>query len=244
MVMFAAIDWTQGLQEAWDRVAAFVPKLLGFFVILLIGYFVARIVAAVVGRVLGAIGLDKWVERGGLRQMLSGMRYDPSQILVKITYYAIMLLALQLAFGVFGPNPISDLIEGIVAFLPRLFAAVVILVIAAAFAAAARDLLTGVVGGLSYGPLLTQVAAASILVVGVFAALSQLRVAAPIVTGLFYGLLATVAGIAIVAVGGSGIAPLRRKWEQTLKRLEKEPLVRMPESPTATPAGRPSSAGS
>jgi hypothetical protein len=77
-------------------------------------------------------------------------------------------------------------------------------------------------GGLSYGRMLATLASVSIIAIGIFAALSELQIATPIVNGLFYALLAIIAGSAIVAIGGSGIGPMRRVWERALSRVEEE----------------------
>ncbi|WP_199180911.1 MULTISPECIES: hypothetical protein [unclassified Cryobacterium] len=60
-----------------------------------------------------------------------------------------MLFVLQFAFGVFGPNPVSDLLAGIIAFLPKIIVAIIIIVIAAAVAAGVKTLIQGTLGGLS-----------------------------------------------------------------------------------------------
>ena len=80
------------------------------------------------------------VERGGLRQALARSKYDPSDILARIVFWTVMLFVLQLAFGVFGSNPILDLLRGLIAYLPNIFVAILIVVIAAAIARAATDL--------------------------------------------------------------------------------------------------------
>jgi hypothetical protein len=49
-----------------------------------------------------------------------------------------------------------------------------------------------------------------------------LRIAPAIVTGMFYAVLAVVAGSAIVAIGGSGIEPMRQRWENVLRRYDEE----------------------
>jgi H+/gluconate symporter-like permease len=56
--------------------------------------------------------------------------------------------------------------------------------------------------------------------IGVFAALSQLKIAPAIVNGLYYAILAIIVGSAVVAIGGGGIATMRRYWEQTSASLE------------------------
>ncbi|HEY1330645.1 MAG TPA: hypothetical protein VGH10_04125 [Actinomycetota bacterium] len=225
--MIGGVEWSQGLQTAWNHVTTFVPKFVGFLVILVLGYLVARFVERILDRVLERVGFDGWVERGGVKTALARSTYDASDLLSKIVFYAIMLFVLQLAFGVFGPNPISDIIRGIIAFLPRIFVAIVIVVVASAIAAAVKDIVGAALAGLSYGRLLATLASVGIIAIGVFAALSELQIATPIVNGLFYALLAIIAGSAIVAIGGSGIGPMRRVWERSLARVEAEaPRVR------------------
>jgi hypothetical protein len=215
-----AIDIEAGLSEAWERIATFVPKLLGFLAILLIGYFIAQIVARVVDRLLERVGFDGWVERGALKATFERSRFDASDILSVVAFWAIFLIALQLAFGVFGPNPVSDLIEGIIAYLPNLFAAVVILVIVAALAKVVTDLLSATLGAVPNGEWIARGAGMAILVIGVFAALNQLQIAPEIVNGLFYALLAIIVGVAIVAFGGGGIQTARGYWERVSRRAE------------------------
>jgi hypothetical protein len=215
-----AIDIEAGLSEAWERIATFVPKLLGFLAILLIGYFIAQIVARVVDRLLERVGFDGWVERGALKTTFERSRFDASDILSVVAFWAIFLIALQLAFGVFGPNPVSDLIEGIIAYLPNLFAAVVILVIVAALAKVVTDLLSAALGAVPSGEWIARGAGMAILVIGVFAALNQLQIAPAIVNGLFYALLAIIVGVAIVAFGGGGIQTARGYWERVSRRAE------------------------
>lgn len=217
-----AVDLGQGVEDAFRSVTVFVPKLLGFLAILVIGYFVAKVIGRVANAALERVGFDRAVERGGIKKALSRSDYDASDILGKVIFYALFLLVLQLAFGVFGPNPVSQLLNAVIAYLPKVIAAIIIIVVAAAIGAAAKSLIENALGGLGYGRPLAATASAAILAVGVFAALSQLEIAPEIVTGLFYAVLAIVAGSAIIAIGGGGIQPMRSRWEQALSRIEQE----------------------
>jgi hypothetical protein len=229
-----AIDIESGLSEAWERIITFVPKFLGFLAILLIGYFVAKLVARLVDRLLERVGFDGWVERGALKTALERSRFDASDILSVVAFWTIFLIALQLAFGVFGPNPVSDLIEGIIAYLPNLFAAVVILVIVAALAKVVTDVLSAAIGAVSGGEWIARGAGVAILVIGIFAALNQLEIAPAIVNGLFYAMLAIIVGVAIVAFGGGGIQTARGYWERVSSRAEmKASEIRQQANPEA-----------
>ena len=218
--MILAVDYQGGIESAWSDVATFVPKLVVALLILLIGWFVAKALAGILNKVLERVGFDRVVERGGVRQVLARSRYDASDILAKLVFWTIMLLVLQLAFGVFGSNPVSDLLAGLIAYLPNVFVAILILVIAAAIARAVTDLLANLLSSVQGGQLLARGAGIAVLVFAVFAALDQLQIAPRIVTGLWYALLAAVVGSVIVAVGGGGIRTMQHYWERTASRAE------------------------
>jgi MFS family permease len=216
------VDFSRGVEQAWTNFITFVPNLLLAIVILVVGYLVAKLLCKGFNGILNRVGFDRLVERGGIKRMLSRTRYDASDLLSKLLFYTVMLFVLQFAFGVFGPNPISALLTAIIAFLPNLFVAVLIVVIASAIAAAVKDVLQATLAGLSYGRVLANLAAFAIVATGIFAALNQINIAPAIVNGLFYAMLAIIAGSAIIAIGGGGIMPMRAQWEKVLNRVEKE----------------------
>ncbi len=217
-----AVDFGQGVEDAFANVITFVPKLVGFLAVLVIGYFVVKAISKIADKALERVGFDQAVERGGIKKALSKSQYDASTILSKVIFYALFLIVLQMAFGVFGPNPISDLITGVIAYLPKVIAAIIIVVVAAAVATAVKTVVESMLGGLSYGSTLANVAAGAMIAFGVFAALNQLQIAPAIVNGLYYAVLAVVAGSAIVAIGGGGIQPMRQQWEKTISKVQAE----------------------
>ncbi|RZT87294.1 putative transporter (transmembrane protein) [Pseudonocardia sediminis] len=212
----------QALNNALSSFLSFLPQLVGFLLILIIGYFVARLLQKILSKILTKVGFDRLVERGGVKKALDKSQYDASDILARIVFYAVMLFVLSTAFGVFGPNPISNYLAAIISYLPLVFVAILIVVIAAAVAAAAKNLIQNSLGGLSYGRLLANIVSGLILGLGVIAALDQLGIATNVVNAVLYAFLAAVVGIAIVAVGGGGIAPMRGRWEKTLAAYDQE----------------------
>ncbi|PPA57100.1 mechanosensitive ion channel family protein [Micromonospora chalcea] len=210
--------WT----DFWRSVLLFVPRAIAFIAILVVGWLIARAVLKIVDAALERVGFDRAVERGGIKRALERTKYDASDILAKLAYYAVLLFTLQFAFGVWGPNAISDLIRGVVSWLPRAFVAIVIVVIAAAIANAVRDLVSGALGGLSYGRVLADVTAIFILALGIIAALNQVGIATTVTTPVLVAFLATVAGILIVGVGGGLIKPMQDRWDGWLHRAAEE----------------------
>jgi len=220
--MLLAVEWSQGIEDAWSDIASFIPKLFGFLIILVIGYFIAKLIAKAVGAILERVGFDKAVERGGVKTALENSKFDASDIVGKVVFYALFLIVLTMAFGVFGDNPVSDLLHGIISYLPKVIAAILIIVIASAIGAAVRELIDASLGGLSYAKALANGVGIAILVVGVFAALNQLEIAPAIVNGLFYAVLAIVVGVTVIAVGGGGVGPMRQRWQNALAKYDEE----------------------
>lgn len=211
-----------GLGEGLATAATFLPKFLGFLLVLVIGYFVAKAVEKVVDGLLERVGFDRYVERGGVKKALANSKFDASSILAKLAFFVLFLFVLQLAFGIFGSNPISDLIAGVIAYLPNIFVAIVILVVGSAIAAGAREIISASIGGLSYGKMLANVAGIAIIALAFFAALDQLEIAPTIVNTLFVGLVVLFVGSGIVAIGGGGIQTMARYWERAAQRVEQE----------------------
>jgi mechanosensitive ion channel-like protein len=210
------------MADSLQNVLREVPKALAFVAILVVGWLVARAVRTLVGKILERTGFDRFVERGGIRAALARSRYDASDIVAKLAYYAVLLIALQLAFGIWGPNPVSALITAVVAWLPRAFVAIVIVVVAAAIARAVKDVVGGALGGLSYGRFLAGAASVIILGLGCIAALNQIGVATTVTTPVLIAVLATVGGVIVVGVGGGLVRPMQDRWERWLSRAEDE----------------------
>ncbi|MEU4717303.1 hypothetical protein AB0F73_27150 [Micromonospora purpureochromogenes] len=208
--------------DALRAVMLFLPKAVAFVAILVVGWLIAKAVLKIVDKVLERVHFDKAVERGGIKTALARSKYDASDIVAKLAYYGILLVTLQLAFGIWGPNPISDLIAGVIAWLPRAFVAIVIVVVAAAIANAVKDIISSALGGLSYGRVLATIASVFILGLGIIAALNQIGVATAVTTPVLIAVLATVGGILIVGVGGGLVRPMQSRWESWLSRAEEE----------------------
>lgn len=204
------------------NVIEWLPKLVGFLLILIIGLIVAKLISKAVDKLLERVGFDRAVERGGVKKALAKSEYDASDIVSKVVYWALVLVVLTMAFGVFGPNPVSDVLATIVAFIPKLIVAIIIVVIAAALAAAVRELINNSIGGLSYGRTLANIASIAILVLGTIAALNQIGVADSVTTPVLYALLASIVGVVVVGVGGGLVRPMQSRWEGALETVARE----------------------
>jgi hypothetical protein len=211
----------RGFDEAWTQVATVVPKLFVFAVILLVGWLVAKALAKATELLLTRTGFPRLIERAGLGDSLTRARVDLAGLIVRLVFYFVLLIALQMAFGVFGgANAVSLLLNQIVGYLPRIVVAIVLVVIAAAIARAARDVATAALGGRLFAPVLGMIVYWFIMGLGIVAALGQLGIATMVTLPVLITVLATIGGILVVGVGGGLIRPMQERWQRWLGTVE------------------------
>lgn len=211
---------SQSFQNMMDSVVAFLPRALAFLAILIVGWFVSKWIGRLVGKLLNKVGLDRVGDKSGLRRYTG--RFELSDLLGKIVYFALLLFTLQLAFGAFGNNPVSTLLNQLVGWLPQLFVALVIVVVAFAIANAVYGLVSGTLSETSYGRTVARICQVAIVFFGAVAAFGQVGIATTVTTPIMWTVLAMVAGVVIVGVGGGLIGPMRERWERMLASAETE----------------------
>ncbi|MFG3338197.1 hypothetical protein [Glycomyces sp. NPDC048151] len=214
------MDISQSFQNMMNNIMEFLPRALAFIAILVIGWFVSKWIGKLVGKLLNKVGLDRVGEKSGLRRYTG--KFELSDLLGRVVYFMLLLFTLQLAFGAFGNNPVSTLLNQIVAWLPQLFIALVIVVVAFAIANAVYGLVGGTLSGTSYGNTVARICQVAIVFFGAVAAFGQVGIATTVTTPIMWTVLAMVAGVVIVGVGGGLVGPMRARWERMLDSAEHE----------------------
>jgi small-conductance mechanosensitive channel len=192
----------QPLQNALSTFLSFLPQLVGAVVILIIGYIVAKVLQAVVGRVLQAIGFDGWMEKGGIKQFFDRAETNqtPVSILGQLVFWFVFIIALTMAADALGISQVSVILGQLIAFIPSIIAAILILILAALLA----NFVSGIVRGATGSGLLASVAQYAIIVYAVFAAITELGIAVELTAPTFLIVLGAVALAAAIAFGIGG----------------------------------------
>lgn len=189
----------QSLQQALSSFLGFIPQLIGALVILIIGYIVAKILEAVVGRVLKAVGFDGWMEKSGIKQYFdrAQTRQTPATILGKLVFWFVFIIAITMATDALGISQVSAVFSQLIAYIPNIIAAVLILILAGLLA----QFVAGLVRGATGMDILGTVAQVAIMVYAIFAALTQLGIAVQLTAPTFLIVLGAVALAAAIAFG-------------------------------------------
>src|ERR671911_1552199 len=192
----------ESLRNALDRFLEYIPQLIGAIVILVIGYIVARVLKAVVARVLQAIGFDGWMERGGIKQFFdrAQTRETPATVLGTLVFWLVFIIAITMAADALGIRQVSAVLGQLIAYIPSIIAAILILVLAALLA----NFLASIVRGATGSDLLANVARYAIMVYAAFAAITELGIAVQLTAPTFLILLGAAALAAAIAFGLGG----------------------------------------
>ena len=192
----------QPLQNALSTFLSYLPQLIGAIVILIIGYIVAKVLQAVVGRILRAVGFDGWMEKGGIKQFFDRAETNqtPVSILGQLVFWFVFIIALTMAADALGIPQVSVILGQLIAYIPSIIAAVLILILAALLA----NFVSGIVRGATGSGLLASVAQYAIIVYAVFAAITELGIAVELTAPTFLIVLGAVALGAAIAFGLGG----------------------------------------
>ena len=192
----------QPLQNVLSTFLSFLPQLVGAIIILIIGYIVAKVLQAIVGRVLQGIGFDGWMEKGGIKQYFDRAQtnYTPATVLGMLVFWFVFIIVITMAADALGISQVSAVLGQLIAFIPSIIAAILILVLAALLA----NFVSGIVRGATGSGLLASVAQYAIIVYAAFAALTQLGIAVQLTANTFLILLGGVALAAALAFGLGG----------------------------------------
>ncbi len=225
--MFIAQSFLDGLRDGFvdvgNTIANFIPKLIGALLILLIGWWVARLIRGILKRIAERLGFDRLLDRAGLGDAVRSAGYSASGIIVSIIYYMLMAVVLLLAAEALAVAELTNLLRDLIAYIPRLLIAVIIVVVAAAIARWVADLVRPLAESQNQGWVAGAVRVI-ILASGVVAAFETLDLAPTLVNAVltsFFGALGIALGVAFaIAFGVGGIDTARLWWKRLAPRDE------------------------
>jgi len=206
--------------NALNLVFAFIPKLIGFLVILLVGWIVASVASKAVTFLLRKIGFDRLSERIGLSRLEQrmGLRMDAAGVLGKVVYWFIFLIFLVPAVDSLGLTTVSNILNQIIAYIPNVFVAIVVLFLGTLAATFVADIVRGATASTNMGNPNMYAAIARWAIMGFVAiiALEQLQIAPALLNELFGAIVAAAALAFGLAFGLGG----RETAQRLLNRSE------------------------
>jgi len=206
-----------------QKLTAFLPRLLVSALILLAGIVLGLLVKAFCTKVFIALKLDSFFDRTGLNQMLSkgGVRESASRLLARIIGWIVLLIFAVTALVCLNVPAVEGLLEQVFLYLPKVFAACLILLIGylvANFLGRAA-LIACVNAGIPASKPISKGVRILILLLAATMALEQLEIARRTIT-IAFAILFGGGVLALAIAFGLGGKDIARKYLE--KRFKKE----------------------
>ncbi len=197
--------WEEMLSRILTEIMTWLPTLVAGLLLLIIGWAAARLVQAVLVGLLRRLRFDRLAERAGAARVLGDLGMDPSasNLLARLVYWLVLLVFILAAAESLGIRGVTAALEGLVAFLPKVLAAGLILLLGAVVARLVGKALgtsvgqAGIKGGLAFGQAVRYL----ILIFVVVLALGQLGVETTLLVATATALIASAALALAVAFG-------------------------------------------
>jgi Mechanosensitive ion channel/Conserved TM helix len=121
----------QAVEASFGQVIELIPSLVAMLVVLGVGFVVARLVARTVSTLGARLGLQHAAERSGLIESMQnvGIQSSLPAIVGQIIFWLLMCVFLMAAFNILNLPSVSATMQTLVAYIPKLLAATVVIVI-------------------------------------------------------------------------------------------------------------------
>jgi len=126
----------RALSEFGATLAKFLPALLGALAILAVGWLVSRAVEVAARRVLRTLGVDRAAVRVGVSDALarSGVNVTLSDVIARLLFWLLLLTFVLSSAETLGLDAVTTTIDRLIAFIPRVIGACLIVVLGLLFA--------------------------------------------------------------------------------------------------------------
>lgn len=231
-------DLQEQLNIGLSEIGEFFPRLAAAIGILMLGFLLAKAAERVTDFIFHRLGFDRWMREGGVTEALerAGTTLDPSTVVAKLIFWTVMLLVIIVAANALGVQAVSVLFGELLAYVPHVFAAVIVLVLGIVLGEFVKDLVLASAGTFGAAPTLARAGKAAVILLSVFMALEQLEIAQDVLLVFFVaivGAAALAAGIAFGLGGRDVAAEISRDWYERNRRPRRTPRPPMSPPPAA-----------
>jgi len=224
--MLAAIEWNnlivEPVREMLTKIMAYLPVLLGALIILIVGWIVAKIIRWIVDGVLRAIRFDTLADKAGISGVLrkGNLKTTARKVISGLVYWLVIIMVLVMVVNALGLPNASDVLASLFAYVPKVIAALFVLVVAIFLANFVSGLVQIAAGNanLPKPELLAGISRWAIIIFAVTISLAQLGIAPLLVTATFNIILGGVCLALAIAFGLGGKDAAARYIEELRKR--------------------------
>ena len=167
-------------EDILDGIIKEIPTVAIGLIVFIVGFIVAVIIKKVICVVLNGIKFDEVLDKAGVGDIFRkiGVKDGVSKLIASLIYWILLLFILKTAAGLIGVEDITSIVDKIIAFLPKLLIASIIMLFGFMVADMVRTIVFNALDnlGLDYAKGLAGIMFGFIFIIVLTVALSQLEI--------------------------------------------------------------------
>lgn len=202
----------------------FIPRLLAAIIVFLVGLFLGKIVKKISVKLLESLNLSKLSKNSSFEKFLekAEVKAQIEEIIGSILKFLIILVFIVTSINILGIPTISQLLNNILAYIPKVISAIFVLGIGTLLAGIIESLVKGSVGQFDgrTSRLLGKIASYIMMIFTVMAAFNELGIAKEFMNILFIGFVSMLSigfGLAIGLGAKDVVSEFLSGWVKNLK---------------------------
>ncbi len=201
--------FSSSLQNLWVGFIDFVPGLIIAIVVFIVGWVLGSVVGRAIAQVITALKIDKLFQSAGAEEFFNraGIKLNVGGFIGEIVKWFIVIVFLMTSLEVVGLQQVNNFLrEVVLSYLPQVFIAALILVVAMIVSDLTRKVVSGIARGANVrgANFVGSVSYYAIWIFALIIALSELGIAPQFMQILFTGIVAMLAIAGGLAFGLGG----------------------------------------
>jgi len=210
------------IRQMLAKILAYLPVLLGALIILIVGWIVAKAIRRLVDWLLKTARFDTLADKAGITEILrkGDMRITAREVVSGLVYWLVIIMVLVMVVNALGLPKASDILASLFAYVPKVIAALFVLVVAMFLASFVSGIVRTAAGNanLPKPEIFAGISRWAIIIFAATIALEQLGIAPLLVTTTFNIILGGVCLALALAFGLGGKEAAARYLEELRKR--------------------------
>jgi len=205
----------------FDKSVEIVPQVIVALVMLFAGLFISRWTSMAVKKILNMIKLDTWTSKIGLNEILTriGFGKSPTYVIAFVLSWTVMITFIMIAADTLGLNSVRELLYNLLAFIPKLFAGIIILFAGLLFGRFVESIVanSAKANNIKGGVFFSKVTNAVVVVFTILLALEQININFALINTLIVIVLSSLGLAFAIAFGLGAKGPVEEYIRANLK---------------------------
>lgn len=215
----------QALASVVGSFLTFLPQVIGALIVFVVGIILSKWLKFIVVKVLEVLRVSELIAKTSFKEVLENAEVTNKieTLLGELVRYLVILVFFVASINILGLSTVTQVLNGLLGYLPTIFAAIFILAVGVVLAGIFEKLIKGAFGSfdLKLSRVMGKFTSYLTITFAVLAAFSQLGIAKNLIDTLFIGfvgMLALALGLSLGLGSKDLVKSLLEDWHKSFKK--------------------------